>query len=336
MPVEQRNILSPIGRRDRRQLFQDDLGTRQPRRVGVGAGQGSLDFVVGDDALVVEVDQQHLARLQAPFLHDAAFVDRQHPGLRRHDHLVIGGDHVARGAQSVAVERGTDLQSVGEGHRGRPVPWLHDRGVVLVERAPVLVHERVTRPGLGDQHHRCVGERVAAAEQELERVVETGGVRLPLVGDRPQLRNIVAKKFRRHAGLAGGHPVDVAANGVDLPVVANHPIGMSQWPGGEGVGGEALMDERQRRFEPRMVQVAIIGAKLIGQEHALVDDGAARQRHDVEIVPQPAGRRVNLRRNLFADHVEFALERVFVGDAVATADEHLAMDGLGDRDLGRA
>ena len=36
---------------------------------------------------------------------------------------------------------------------------------------------------------------------------------------------------------------------------------------------------------------------------------------------------------MFADHIEFALEGVFVGNAVAAADEHLAMDGFGDGDL---
>ena len=120
-------------------------------------------------------------------------LDRQHAGLRGHDHLVVGGDHVARRAQAVAVERGADLQAVGEGDRGRAVPRLHQRGVVLVEGAPLLVHERVAGPGFRNQHHRRVRQRVAAAHQEFERVVEAGGVRLALVGDRPQLGDVVAE-----------------------------------------------------------------------------------------------------------------------------------------------
>ena len=137
----------------------------EPLLVGLGGRQLGLDLVVGDDAPLLEVDEQHLARLQAPLADDAAFLDRQHAGLGRHDHLVVGGDHVAGGPQAVAVERGADLAAVGEGDGGRAVPRLHQRGVVLVEGAPVLVHQRVAGPRLGDQHHRRVRQRVAAAHR---------------------------------------------------------------------------------------------------------------------------------------------------------------------------
>src|SRR3712207_9377716 len=71
----------------------------------------------------------------------------------------------------------TTLFRSGEGDRGGPVPRLHDGGVVFVERAARLIHERVARPGLRDQRHRRVGKFVAALDEELERVVEAGGVR---------------------------------------------------------------------------------------------------------------------------------------------------------------
>ena len=157
LAIEQRHVGARRAWRHRRQVLEHDLGARQPLLVGLGAGELGLDLVVGDDALLLEVDEQHLARLQAPLLDDAAFLDRQHAGLGGHDHLVVGGDHVAGGAQAVAVERGADLRAVGEGDRGRAVPRLHQRGVILVEGAPLLVHERVAGPGLGDQHHRRMG-----------------------------------------------------------------------------------------------------------------------------------------------------------------------------------
>ena len=43
-----------------------------------------------------------------PFMLDVLGLDRQHAGFRRHDHQVVVGDQVARGAQAVAVERGAD------------------------------------------------------------------------------------------------------------------------------------------------------------------------------------------------------------------------------------
>ena len=246
--------------------------------VGMGASASvALDLVVGDDAALLEVDQQHLARLQAPLLDDRLLRDRQHAHLGgEHDEPVVG-DEVARRAQAVAVERRADLAAVGEGDRGRAVPRLHQRGVILVEGAPVLVHERVAGPGLGDQHHHGVGERVAAAHQELERVVEAGGVGLALVGDRPELRDVVAEQLGVDRGLARRHPVDVAAQRVDLAVMRDHPVGMRELPGREGVGREALVHERERALEARVLQVLVVGAELGHQHHALVDDGAAGQ-----------------------------------------------------------
>jgi hypothetical protein len=80
----------------------------------------------------------------------------QHAHLGAHDDEVVVGDQVARRAQAVAVQRGADLAAVGEGDRGRAVPRLHQRGVVLVEGAALLVHQLVAGPGLRDQHHHRV------------------------------------------------------------------------------------------------------------------------------------------------------------------------------------
>ena len=208
-----------------------------------------------------EIDEQHLARLQAPLRDDALFRHRQHAHFGgEHDEVVVG-DEIARGPQAVAVERGADLAAVGEGHRRRAVPRLHHRGVIFVEVAPLLVHQRIAGPGLRDQHHHRVGQRIAAAHQELERVVETGGVGLALVGDRPELGDVVAEQFGIDARLPRRHPVDVAAQGVDLAVMRDHAIGMREPPGRERVGGETLMHQRQRGLEARVEQVLVIGRR---------------------------------------------------------------------------
>ena len=228
-----------------------------------------------------EVDQQHLAGLQPPLGDDVLFRHRQHADFRGHDDAVVAGDDVARRAQAVAVERGADLAAVGEGDRRRAVPRLHQRGVVFVEGAALLVHQRIAGPGFRDHHHHRMGERIAAHDQEFERVVEAGGVGLALVGDRPQLADVGAEFRRRHRGLPRRHPVVVAAQRVDLAVMRDHAVGMRQRPGREGVGGEALVHQRQRALEIRIVQVGVIGAELVGEEHALVDHGAARDRHRI-------------------------------------------------------
>ena len=165
--------------------------------------------------------------------------------------------------------------------------------------------------------------------QEFERVVEAGGVGLALVGDRPELGDVGAEQRRGHARLPRRHPVDVAAQRVDLAVMRDHAVGVRELPGREGVGGEALMHERQRRGEQRIVQVGVVGAELIGQEHALVDQRAARQRHGVEADVAAAGLAVDGVGDHLAQDVEPALEIVLILDVGAAPDEHLPVDRLG-------
>ena len=179
LPVEQAFAgARPRGRG--RQVLELDAHAVDPLPVRLGGGELVLELLVVDDPALLEVDQEHLAGLQPPLLDDPALGDRQHAGFRGHDHQAVVGDDVARRAEAVAVEGGADLPAVGEDHRRRAVPRLHHRRVVLVEGAPARVHRRVLLPCLGDHHHHRMGERVAAHRQQLERVVEGGGVALPL------------------------------------------------------------------------------------------------------------------------------------------------------------
>ena len=192
--------------------------------VGMALGQRRLELLVGNEPAFLEIDQQHLARLQPPLGDDLFFRNRQHADFRRHDDAVVAGDDVARRPQAVAVERGADLPAVGEGDRRRAVPRLHQRGVVFVEGAALLVHQRIARPRFGNHHHHRMRERIAAHGEEFERVVEAGGVGLAFVGDRPQLGDVVAEFRRRHRRLPRRHPVVVAAQRVDLAVVGDHAV----------------------------------------------------------------------------------------------------------------
>jgi hypothetical protein len=84
-----------------------------------------FELLVVDHAALLQVDQEHLARLQAPFLDDLVLGNRQHAGFGGHDDQVVVGDAVARRTQAVAVQRGADLAPVGEHDGGRAVPGLH-------------------------------------------------------------------------------------------------------------------------------------------------------------------------------------------------------------------
>ena len=156
--------------------------------------------------------------------------------------------------------------------------------MILVKVMPLLVHQLVARPGFRNEQHHGVGEAVAALNQEFERVIEASRVGLPFEGDGPQLGNTLAEQRRGYARLPRSHPVHIAAQRIDLAIVADHAIGVREPPRREGVRRKALMNERKRRCKARIMQVEVIFAHLIGQEHAFVDDGAARQGDDIEVL----------------------------------------------------
>ena len=68
------------------------------------------------------------------------------------------------------------------------------------------------------------------------------------------------------------HPVDVAAQSVDLAVMGQHAERLCQPPLRESIGGIALMIDRKGGFETRVQKVGIEFRNLFGQHHAFVDD----------------------------------------------------------------
>ena len=171
--------------------------------------------------------------------------------------------------------------------------------------------------GLRDQHRDRVRRRAAAEHEQLDEAVERGRVGDVVAQQRADLVDVVAEQRRGQLELARAHPVAVAAQRVDLAVVGEHPVRVGQLPAREGVGGEARVHEREAAHEALVAQVGEVARELRSREHALVDHGAAREAGDREPVELGALHHA-------ADHVELALERVLVGDALARAHEQLA------------
>ena len=109
--------------------------------------------------------------------------------------------------------------------------------------------------------------------------------------------------------LARLHPVDVAAQRVDLAVVGDEAVRMGQRPGRERVGAEPLVHERQRRLERRIGQVREHPLDLAGGQHALVDQRARRQADHVEELAPRQIERVHRVLHPLADDEQLPLER---------------------------
>ena len=108
--------------------------------------------------------------------------------------------------------------------------------MVLVEGAPLRIHQRVAGPSLGDQHHHRLGQRNATSDQQLQGVVQAGRVRLAVRDQRPHLVEVWSQKIALQLPPAGVHPVHVPPDGVDLPIVGDESVRVGQLPGREGVG----------------------------------------------------------------------------------------------------
>ncbi|MNQ69403.1 hypothetical protein D3C85_839940 [compost metagenome] len=309
-------------------LVELDAHGVDPRFIGLGVGVGVFQFLVVDDAARFQVDQEHFARLQAPFLDDFRFGNRQYARFRRHHHEVVVRDDVAGRTQAVAVQGAADVAAIRERHGGRAVPRFHHGGVVFVEGAAVVIHRRVVFPRFRNHHHHRLGDRIAGHQQQFERIVEARRVGLAFIDQGEQLLQVVAQHGRLHHAFARAHPVEVAFDRVDLAVVGDQAVRVGQRPFGEGIRRETLVDQGQGRDAARVLQVLVVYAHLVGQQQAFIDDGAGRHRWHEEFfaVQQFQGLDGVARR--FADHIQFALERVGDHDIRAAADEDLANDGF--------
>ena len=311
LAIEQRNVRRRRRRR-LRHVFKRQAAARDPLPIRLFGRQRALQFIVVDDASLLQIDQQHLARLQPPLLDDFVFGNVEHAHFRRHHDVIVIGNDIARRPQAVAIECRADLATVGKRHRGRPVPRLHQRRVILVECATVLVHHRITCPRFRNHHHHRVGKRITAHRQQLERIVERCGVRLTFVDQRPELGEIVAEDFRCDRSFAGADPVEVAAERIDFAVVANEAERMREVPGGKRVRRKALVHHGQRRHHRFIVQVEVVLADLVCEQHALVDDRARRKRRHIEFLAVPQMQRLDSMPRALPNHVELPLERVRV------------------------
>ena len=158
------------------EVGEADSDLVNPLAVGLRVGKLHLDLLIADDAALIEIDEEHLARLKTPAAADVRLGDGKDAGLGGHDDGVILGDEVAGRTKAISVERCADLAAVGEGDCRRSVPRLHDGGMVLVEGLQHGIHGGVLLPRLRNHHHDCLGKGIACHYEKLESVVEGGGV----------------------------------------------------------------------------------------------------------------------------------------------------------------
>ena len=321
LALQDRVVIRLLRARGRQIVDVDEIAV-QPLAIGMLRRQVAFDLLIVDDAALRRVDEEDAAGMQALLDEHVLVRDSEHADFRRHDDEVVLRHVVARRTQTVAIEHRADHRAVGERDRRGAVPRLHQRRVVLVERLAVGIHHVVPAPRLGNHHEDRVRQRPSGHRQELEHVVEGRRVAAAFADHRQDFAQVVAEQLALHLPLARAHPVDVAAQRIDLAVVRDVAIRVRERPRGERVRAEPLMHERESGFERRVREIREHRRELPGREHPLVGERVARQADDVEEAARERvdGDAVDGVLDALADHIELPFEALSIREGRADED----------------
>ena len=310
------------------QVLQRNLVLFQPLGIGLARGQLLFDLLVGDNAAFLRIHQKHAARLEPALAGDLRRVNRQHPRLGCHDDQAAMGHHESPGAQSIAVKLGSDHPAIRKSHGGRTIPGLHQRGMVFIESLDVIRHRGIARPGRGNQHLHDVRQAAPGQEQEFHRVVKVRRIASARSNNGLELLHVVAEQGGSQDGGPRVHPVNVATQRIDFSIMTDVAIGVGKIPGGEGVRGEALVNETQGAPDFRIGQLPVEVRDLRCEQQTLVNDRASGEGGNVEEALLPQIGLANCVFSALADDVELALQEIRV-HLVGPFDENLLNVRLG-------
>mgnify|MGYP003236513171 CR=1 FL=1 len=198
------------------------------------------------------------------------------------DELAALCESETRGAQSVAVEERSGVHAVGKGDGGRPVPRLGKPRVVFKEPLNVLAYIKVSAPRLRHEHQHGVRKAAPRGGVEFDRVVEAGGVALPLADYGDYLLDVLPEERGLKMRLARAHLVEISAQGVDFAVVGEIAERLGQLPSWKCIGAVPLVHEGNSAPVFGVGEVWEKFAQLRRVQQPLVYYRAARERADVK------------------------------------------------------
>ncbi|MNX84832.1 hypothetical protein D3C86_1166470 [compost metagenome] len=254
-----------------------------PLLVGVTALEIVIDLEAGPHLAVAGIHHEQLARADPALLQH--FVRGVVPGAHfggQRDELVLGDD-VAGRAQAVAVQRASGVAAVGHDDAGRAVPGLHVHGVEVIEGAQVVIHVRVLLPCRRDQQAHGPEQVHATGQEEIQHVVEAGGIRSRGVDEGGGLLQIRDQRGGELVAARLG-PLAVAGDGVDLAVVGEVAEGLRQRPARAGVGGEALVEHADGGLHADVGEIQIEARQIHRHAQSFIDGDQVGEADHIEVV----------------------------------------------------
>ena len=190
-------------------------------------------------------------------------------------------------------------------------------------------HIRMLFPSLGNHHQHRMVEAAAGHGQQFQGVVKAGRVAGPRRHHRGNLGNVRPEPGRGELRFPGVHPVDIAAQGVDFPVMRQKAVGMGQFPVAQGVGAEPGMHQGKGADQGGVLQILIKAGYLMRHQQPLINQGAVGKAANIKVIgirrAEAEFRQAPL--NNLAEDVEFAFQ-LFRVDPRRPADKNLLNVGL--------
>ncbi|KYD27009.1 hypothetical protein B4109_1240 [Geobacillus stearothermophilus] len=214
------------------------------------------------------------------------------------------------------------MLAVGERNRRRSVPRLHETAVVLVKRLFRPVHLLIPKPRFRNEHHRDMGRLPASENEKFKRIVQNRRVAAVRIQNRHDFFQIRAERFGHKLFLARRHPVDVAAQRVDLAVMDQVAVRMGPLPARKRVRAEARVHESKRRTEPFILQIQIKRIDLFRRQKPFIHDRSAREARYIALVV------FHTFFELFADHIQLPFKRQLISHVITCRDKHLTDERL--------
>ena len=259
-----------------------DLLFLYPIAIGLFLCIAGTQLVIPDNAIGRSIDFHHFTRTKTACGKDVGGLDFDGSNLRGKQEAIVTRDVVAGRTQAVAIERSTERGAIGVGDSGRTIPRLHEHGLVFVIGTTTSGKRFVVVPRLGQQHGNGASHIATIHHQELEHIIEDGGVGALFVDDRQNRFQILAQNRRVQVWFAGTNPVHIAFQRVDFAVMNDVTIRMSALPRGGGVRGVARMNQRDCGLHRCIGKVQVETTHLGSNKHALVHNGARTERAYVE------------------------------------------------------
>ena len=89
--------------------------------------------------------------------------------------------------------------------------------------------------------------------------------------DRDQILELVAPEPGRELGFARRHPVSVADERVDFPIVRDQAERLCEGPGRKRIRGKPLMEERNSRHRPLVLEIGKEAGEVRRDHETLID-----------------------------------------------------------------